>query len=281
MGPQAALHKRGKQHEIHAEQRRRDGPVDNAGQRFGVEQPHAARDFAKVHLAVFAEQGIDVVIAQRAAGQPIIHIGIGPEFCDDDIDLRRVEIPAKRAGDDSPEQQPEAVKAPCLQRAALARRDARRVESEIDAAIGERADNEHRKKAGAAARLAQARRQSPRAADSGDDSSRVGARIAIVFGEPSKERRRAVGAADDRLDERKRQSPGEGRQRERIGLHEGEKGPLAQRRGQDKQQEHKDAAVDGAFDGAGAPMAVSGDKGRRLAADEVKRQSRHVVDDRL
>ena len=244
--------------------RRGDRPVDHAGKRFGVEQPHAAGDFAKVDLAVFVEQRIDAEIAERAAGQPIVHIGIGPEFGDHDIDLRRVEIPAERAGDEAAEQNAKRIEPPGLQLArARPRRCApRRRRDRRRHRRARRRGTSHRNRAPPPASL-RPRGQRPGGADPDDDAPRIGARIAIVLAQAAEERRRAVGAADDRLDQRKGERASQRRQQQRVVSDEGDEGGLAQRTAPAPAQEHEHAAVDGAFDEAGAPMVIGGRESRR------------------
>ncbi len=85
---QRAVEQRGQQHEIDREQRRGERPVDDARDRFRPEQPDAAGDLAEIDRAVFVEDRIGDEIAEPAAAEAIIDVRIGPEFVDDDVDLR-------------------------------------------------------------------------------------------------------------------------------------------------------------------------------------------------
>ena len=112
-----------------------------------------------------------------------------------------------------PSAEAERVEPPALQPLALAERDARGVESEVDAAVGERPDREHREKPRASAEGGEIGLIGERKAQTGDEAAHRGARIAIGGSEAAEERRRSVGAADDGHAERKEQRAEERRPR--------------------------------------------------------------------
>ena len=108
IGLRAPLQRRIEQHVVDREQRRRERPVDDAGHRLRPEQPDPARDLAKVDHPVLVEDRIGCEIAELAAVEAVIDVGVGPEFGDHDLKLGRVEIPSKRAADQAAEQTPSA-----------------------------------------------------------------------------------------------------------------------------------------------------------------------------
>ena len=120
--PQASLQRRVEQHVVDGEERRRERPVDDAGDRFRPEQPDPARDLAEVDHPVFVEDRIGGEVAEPAAVEAVIDVGVGPELGDHDLKLGRVEIPAERAGDEAAEQEAQRIEAPALQLPPLARR---------------------------------------------------------------------------------------------------------------------------------------------------------------
>ena len=112
---QASLQRRVEQNVVDREQRRGERPVDDARHRLGPEQPDAARDLAEIDRAVFVEDRVGGEVAELAAVEPVVDVGIGPELVDHDMQLRRVEIPAERAGDQAAKQNAQRVKPPALQ----------------------------------------------------------------------------------------------------------------------------------------------------------------------
>ena len=108
---QASPQRRIEQNVVDREQRRGERPVDDARHRLGPEQPDAARDLAEIDRAIFVEDRIGREVAELAAVEPIIDVGIGPELVDHDVELGRVEIPAERARDQAAEQNAQARRA--------------------------------------------------------------------------------------------------------------------------------------------------------------------------
>ena len=148
---------------------------------------------------VFVEDRIGGEVAELAAVEAVVDVGVGPELGDHDFELGRVEIPSERAGDQAAEQKAQRIEAPALQLQPLALRDAsrrrkpnrrRHSRARRSRPSPESARRRHRPRdrRGTRAR-GRDRRQRPRARPS---------RIAIGAPEPAEERRRSVGAADDR-----------------------------------------------------------------------------------
>ncbi len=121
------------------------------------------------------------------------------------MNLGRVEIPAERAGDQAAEQNAKRIQPPALQLSPLAADHASCVESEIDAAVAERADRSHREKARAAVVGSKIGAIGEREAEPGDKPAHGPTWITVGGAQPSEERGRPIRAADNRLPERKKE----------------------------------------------------------------------------
>ena len=176
---QASLQRGIEQNVVDREQRRGERPVDDARHRLGPEQPDAARDLAEIYRAIFVEDRIGREVAELAAVEPVVDVGIGPELVDHDVQLGRVEIPAERAPDQAAKQNAQRVEPPAWQLLPLAADHASCVEGEVDAAVAERADRGHREKARAAIVSRQIGAVSEREAETDDKPAHGPSRIAI------------------------------------------------------------------------------------------------------
>ena len=264
---------------VDREQRRGERPVDDARKRLGVEQPHAAGDLAEVDHAVLVEDRIGDEVAERAAGEAIVGVRVGPELVPHHRDLRRVEIPAERAGDEAAEQRAEPVDARALHAPALAVDDPRQVEQRVDAGVSESADDEGPAEARQRIGVDEIADIGPPAAAADDDSARPGAQIAIGGAQAADERRRAVGRADQRLRQREGDRAGDRRDDARVGEREGDHAADAQRRRHGENEQHEHAAVDRAARRAAAEIGAHAGERRRPPAERVEREAGDEIDD--
>ena len=150
------------------------------------------------------------------------------------MQLGRVEIPAERASDQGAEQNAKPIQSPVWQLSPLAADHAPRAEGKVDAAISERADRSHRKKARAAIVGSKIGAVCEREAETDDNPAHRSSRIAIGGAQPAEERRRSVGAAHDRLAEGKEERAEKRANDQRAAVKQGRRAGRAQDQGRDQ-----------------------------------------------
>ena len=247
--------RRVEQHVVDGEERRGERPVDDAGDQFGPEQPHPARDLAEVDHPVLVEDRIGGEVAERAAVEAVIDVGIGPELGDHDLELganrntiRARRRRSRRAG--GPAHRGASFAASCARRSRRSRR-----RSQIDAAVAERADSGHRQKARAAVVGRKIGAISERQAQPGDDAARrsLADRDRRALSRP---KNGGVPSALPMIvvSSGKRTAPPSGPTMQRVRGRGSPRAGRAQDERRNKDEAHEQRAVDRAFDEARAPM---------------------------
>ncbi len=162
----------------------------------------------------------------------------------------------------------------------LADRDAPGVEGEIDAAVAQGPDSEHREKAVAAVIGGEVGVIGERETQPGDDAPHGRPQVAIGGAKPAEEGRRSIGAADDGHGEREQERAKQRARDERVSADQRRDARRAQDEGRDEDEPHEQRAIDRAFDETGAPVDPRGVEPRRPAGEPIERHPGHQIDDR-
>ena len=269
--PQAALQQRGQEEEVDREQRRREHPLDHAGERLVVEDPHAAVAQPQIRAAPFREERTDDVGVHRPPVGAVVERDIGIELVDDHLDLTLIEIPGDRPGHEAAEQRAKGVDAPAAEMLAAIASQLQRVEGSVDAREGERADHAAEGEAIEGPRLRQSDGEGdprPRARD--EPAREIGLPL-IGLLEAAEEGRGRVRALQDRASQREQRRAEKRAEDRRRRDDEPDQRLNGQEEPRRKQQAHEDEAVDEALLRAVLPVAEH-DRRERRRADEKSRE---------
>ena len=278
--PEGALKQGRQDEEVDREQRRRDTPVDDAGERFIEEKPDAVAARSEIHRAVFVEQRVDRETRDRMAGRRIAEVGVAPELRRHDGDLLGFEVPADGPGHETSEHEAQCIDPPTFHDDATSARPVDGIASDIDARVGDAAQHEPRHETRDPALGRHIERKGERHPESDHGSPQVGPWIAIAGAQAPDEGWRAIRAGDQRLGQGEQQSAAEDRGNGRDRPRQRHDARHRQQGGQGHDDGHEDAAVDEPLRGAAAPLPVSRRIGRGRSIEGVDRETRHDIDDR-
>src|SRR5208337_4918916 len=113
--PETSLQERGQEEKVDREEGCRENPLDHAGERLVIEDPHAAVAEPEIRRAPFREERTNDVGIHRAPVGAVIERDISVKLVDDHLDLTLIEIPGDRSGHEPAEQRAERINPPATQ----------------------------------------------------------------------------------------------------------------------------------------------------------------------